>query len=605
MPKPATIVLGMIVKDESHIIAKCLERLRPFVDSWCIVDTGSTDGTQDAVREAMKGLPGELHEREWVSFSHNRSECFDLAKKHGDYVLVMDADDVWDAPEGFAWPELDADAYTLTLWGASLTWPRVQLLSTGAPWRYHDPVHAVAVCDRAARTEHIDGPVIRPTTTGQRHLDGDSKTKYLKDARIYEEALRTEPNNTRYHFYLAESFRYADEKDAALVAYQRRAAMGGWREEVWYSLFQAGRMAWALGDKAAAALLLQNAHQHYPARAEAMNALATLHNQDGHYALGYIAAAAAVERATPPPGALFSEHQCYAWRAADQYAIACYYTGRFHESYRTNRELLSRVPERERERIEANLQFSRARLGLPSPSDEPAGPASPRLLIMGCGRSGTGFVAKVLADAGVKSGHEKVFHPGTAVPEWGDTQAESSWLALPWLPTLDPGVHVLHLVRDPLKNARSWMGVGMFADNAHPDHEPYREAVRRSVPGVMDYPTALERWLAHWVVWNELSELQATETIRIEDLDAQGGAQLAKICDDLGLCHSHDLTEAFEAVEHNFNTRIIDEGVTLQDILALDEDLVTRFVTLCGRYGYAQDELQGVRKPVLAASDRV
>ena len=45
------------------------------------------------------------------------------------------------------------------------------------------------------------------------------------------------------------------------------------------------------------------------------------------------------------------------------------------------------------------------------------------------------------------------------------------------------------------------------------------------------------------------------------------------------------------------------EGVTLEDILALDEDLVTRFVALCGRYGYAQDELQGARKPALAVSE--
>ena len=601
MPKPEkpTVVLAMIVKDECHIIAKCLERLRPFVDAWCIVDTGSTDGTQEAVREAMKGIPGELHERPWENFAHNRTECFNLAKEHGDYVFVMDADDVWDAPEDFAWPELEAPGYTLTLVGASLTWRRLQVLSASSPWRYHDPVHAVAICDDPVRTGHIAGAAIRPTTTGQRHLDGDTKTKYLKDARIYEEALRTEPHNTRYHFYLAESFRYAGERAAALVAYKRRVELGGWREEVWYSLFQAGRMAWSLGDKAEAVLLLLRAHQHYPARAEAMSALATLHNEERNHALGYIAASAAVEYPNPPPGALFSEHQCYEWRAADQYAIACYYTGRLHESYRANRELLSRVPEGERARIEANLEFARVRLGLPRSTDEPPGA---RLLIMGCGRSGTGFVAKVLNEAGVPAGHEKVFHPGTTSPDWGESRAEASWLALPWLPTLDPDVSVVHLVRDPIKNARSWMGVGMFADDAHPDHEPYRDAVRRCVPGVMEYPTALERWLAHWVVWNEIAELHASETLRIEDLDELDGAPLDKICADLGLSDAGAVSRAFAGVESNFNTRIIDDGVTLGDILSLDEDLVTRFVTLCDRYGYAQEAIQQARRPALAAS---
>jgi tetratricopeptide (TPR) repeat protein len=592
----------MIVKDESHIIAACLERLRPYVDAWCIVDTGSTDGTQDAVREAMKGLPGELHERPWQSFAHNRTECFDLAKEHGDYVLVMDADDVWDCPDGFAWPDLDLDGYSLDLRGASLSWRRLQLLRTASPWHYEDPVHAVAVCEGKHVTGYLPGPVIRPTTTGRRHVDSNPKEKYLKDAKIYEEALRTEPDNTRYRFYLAESFRYAHENAAALVAYEHRAGMGGWREEVWYSLFQAGRMAWSLGDTDAAVLHLEAAHQHYPERAEAMSALATLRNQQKNYVLAHLAASVAVERKAPPQDALFAEHQCYEWRARDQYAIACYYTGRLHESYRTNRELLDIVPEGERSRIEANMEFSRRRLGLPVHTEASEGP---KLLVMGCGRSGTGFVAKVLTEAGLKAGHERVFHPGTRTPEWGATQVESSWLALPWLPTLGSDVHVLHLVRNPIKNARSWMGVGMFATNAHPDHEPYREAVRRCAPGVMDYSTGLERWLAHWVVWNEIAAHHADGFLRIEDLDRDEGEQLGRVCEDLGFCSAEAVMDRYDAVPSNFNTRIVDEGVSMRDILSLDPGLVRRFVALCELYGYCEEELREAGQPALGTSAAV
>lgn len=33
-------VLCMIVKDEAHVIERCLTSVRPYVDAWLLVDTG-------------------------------------------------------------------------------------------------------------------------------------------------------------------------------------------------------------------------------------------------------------------------------------------------------------------------------------------------------------------------------------------------------------------------------------------------------------------------------------------------------------------------------------------------------------------------------------
>ena len=41
------ISLVMIVKNEATILRETLERVRPIVDEWVIVDTGSTDDTRD------------------------------------------------------------------------------------------------------------------------------------------------------------------------------------------------------------------------------------------------------------------------------------------------------------------------------------------------------------------------------------------------------------------------------------------------------------------------------------------------------------------------------------------------------------------------------
>src|ERR1700689_420174 len=92
--RPA-ICLNMIVRNEAHIVHEVLDAVGPYISSWVIVDTGSEDGTQDLIRGPMAslGIPGELYERPWRNFGHNRSEALKLAQGHADYIWVIDADD--------------------------------------------------------------------------------------------------------------------------------------------------------------------------------------------------------------------------------------------------------------------------------------------------------------------------------------------------------------------------------------------------------------------------------------------------------------------------------------------------------------------------------
>ena len=67
----------MIVRDEVDVLGRCFDSCRELIDHWVICDTGSTDGTQDLIRRELAGIPGELHEHDWVDFGHNRSELMD------------------------------------------------------------------------------------------------------------------------------------------------------------------------------------------------------------------------------------------------------------------------------------------------------------------------------------------------------------------------------------------------------------------------------------------------------------------------------------------------------------------------------------------------
>src|SRR5919109_4739906 len=107
-----SICLCMIVKDEAQVIERCLGSARGLIDSWVICDTGSTDGTQELITRALQGVPGELHERPWVDFGHNRSELMRLARGRADYLLLIDAD-MTVSFERDDLGELEADSYML------------------------------------------------------------------------------------------------------------------------------------------------------------------------------------------------------------------------------------------------------------------------------------------------------------------------------------------------------------------------------------------------------------------------------------------------------------------------------------------------------------
>src|SRR5438552_18921262 len=87
----STLCLNMIVKDEAHVIRRCLDSVRSHLANWTIVDTGSTDGTQEIIGPHLRDLPGELHERPSRDFGTNRSETIPLPLVKADYILDIDA----------------------------------------------------------------------------------------------------------------------------------------------------------------------------------------------------------------------------------------------------------------------------------------------------------------------------------------------------------------------------------------------------------------------------------------------------------------------------------------------------------------------------------
>jgi len=357
-----SVCLNMIVKNETAVLKRCLDSVRPFIHSWVIVDTGSSDGTQELIRRELADIPGELHERPWRNFGENRSEALELAKGKADYLLIIDADEELEVPPGFVMPELVADQYMIVhrpRHSPQMAWDLASLVKSSRPWRYQGVVHEVIVCDEPYQTEFLRGPVVWGHFDSARNQPG-AAVKYANDARLLEEALVHEPENARYVFYLAQSYRDAGNLPKAIEAYERRATMAGWDEETFYALYQIAAIGDRLGVERPLVLYAYlRAYEYRRTRAEPLRALAAYFRQSSDWAQAELFARAAV--AIPRPNdLLFVEDSVYSWHALDELAIACYWLGKRDEAREINQRLLTEGAQvvDERERVQKNLAFS-------------------------------------------------------------------------------------------------------------------------------------------------------------------------------------------------------------------------------------------------------
>ena len=87
----ATISLCMIVKNESAVLARCLDSIADLMDEIIIVDTGSTDNTKEIAAQ----YTSRIYDFKWTSdFSAARN--FSFSKATMEYIYTADADEILD-----------------------------------------------------------------------------------------------------------------------------------------------------------------------------------------------------------------------------------------------------------------------------------------------------------------------------------------------------------------------------------------------------------------------------------------------------------------------------------------------------------------------------
>lgn len=242
-----TLCLCLIIRNEASIITRLFENVCKYLDYWCIVDTGSTDGTQDIIKNFFKdkNIPGELHEQPFVNFGYNRSQLMLKAYDKADWLLLADADFTYNfTRENFKLllgenTEMShgviytnnirkINAYMLP-YDEPDRFYQMLLVSGRIPWYYVGLTHEYIMTEEKIQSCKFEWIEI------VHKQDGVSrKEKFERDIKFLKQSLEDDPSNTRTIYYLANTYFGCNKLDEAIDTFSKRVIMAGEDDEEAY-----------------------------------------------------------------------------------------------------------------------------------------------------------------------------------------------------------------------------------------------------------------------------------------------------------------------------------------------------------------------------------
>ena len=340
MQKP-TICLNMIVKNESKIIKRLLTSVLPIIDCFCICDTGSTDNTTDLIYEFQKenNIPGKICHKPFVDFGYNRSfslkECDSdmdffindvTGEKCGpDFILLLDADMVLElsiSPDKFKQMIVDTnnDHYYIKQGNDAFFYNNTRLVRCRHNFSYWGVTHEFVVRPPGCTQGTIDKKIAFIRDIG----DGGAKAdKFPRDIRLLLQGLIDEPNNARYTFYLANSYKNNKDIAKAIEYYEKRTLLKDYTEEIWCSFNYMAECWIELGNKELAIAAWMNAYNAFPYRMENLHRICEIYRIANKPNLAYLMYTIAdkIRKENPTENLLFMKKDVYDYYLDYEFSI--------------------------------------------------------------------------------------------------------------------------------------------------------------------------------------------------------------------------------------------------------------------------------------------
>ena len=324
-----TLCLNMIVKNESNTITRLFDSVVSIIDAYCICDTGSTDNTVEIIENyfTSKNIPGKVVHEPFKNFCHNRNFALSSCVGLTDFVLLLDADMVL-CVKNFDKNMLSKyDTFKVLQGNDSFYYQNVRIVRNNGLYSYSGVTHEYINTPPNSKMFDITKDQLFITDIG----DGGSKAnKFERDILLLTQGINDEPNNERYHFYLANSYYDTGKYEKAIEYYEKRIKFGGWEQEVWYSYYKIGLAYKCLNKMPEALNAWLNGFDYYPERLEGIYEILSHYRYLSKYKLFlvfYKIAQEILDKKYDKNNYLFLHNDVYTSKVYYEYTIVAAYLG--------------------------------------------------------------------------------------------------------------------------------------------------------------------------------------------------------------------------------------------------------------------------------------
>jgi tetratricopeptide (TPR) repeat protein len=203
------VCLCMIVKNAGPEFEKVLEANKPNFDKWCILDTGSTDGTQDVIRRVLADKKGHLYEEPFVNFRDSRNKCLELAGTSCKFLMMLDDTYI---VQGDLRSFLDevrsdqfSDSFSLMIKSGDSEYYSNRILKSLKGLRYKYTIHEVIPSENNV---NVTVPTNRAILFDERSDYMEDRTTKRKqfDLELLFKEYQDDPNDPRSLYYIAQTY---------------------------------------------------------------------------------------------------------------------------------------------------------------------------------------------------------------------------------------------------------------------------------------------------------------------------------------------------------------------------------------------------------------
>lgn len=248
------IITWTLSDNRESTIGRCMTSAAQFADKCLLIDTGITDKTIEAARDAAKDKLIVVKQPWPGRFDHARNGALEACNTRGDgWAFMLDSDE-WLEPRNVTWQgnrqqRRSGEAQKHPYAGAlafleQSTEPCLLVRTSGGDhtrervFRLPTDVRFVGRTHEAVTlAPHVELPGVvvgSPDKTPEEY-----RAKHLRDIGLLKESIKEEPTSSRWWFYLGQAHHsLGDQPLNAIEGYTRCIDCNGWDEEAAWAYYQ-------------------------------------------------------------------------------------------------------------------------------------------------------------------------------------------------------------------------------------------------------------------------------------------------------------------------------------------------------------------------------